>query len=986
MKFRIFFLIFAIPIVLLAGDLKDIFLNPPHEAKPRGYWIWPHGNFDYTSIQKELREFKEKGLGGVDIFDLGIRDNKNVIPAGPGFMSPEQVDGIAFTLAEAKSLGLKTGLIVSSSWNAGAAWTPPEQAMMNLVAWSDTVRGPVTYRKELPFPDIPAFFTKPYGKYKLHIPKDENGLPVYYEDVATFVFPLGTDGALQDVKQVEMIDGPDVSLDLPEGRWVVMRTVCTNFGQMLWVPSKNSNGLTMDHFSREATRTHFQTIIDRLEARCGPLANTALERLYLASYEANADVSWTPFMPEEFFKRNGYRIEPCLPALFGIIIKDKETTERFLYDFRKTVSDLFVENLYRTAREVCHKHGLKICSEAGGPGPPLHYVPTEDLKALGSVDVMRGEFWVERRSERLDEDGFNLLQVVKGIASAAHIYGHRIVEMEAFTSHINWQEGPSTFKPLADRAFCEGMNRVVYHTMSHNLPEAGLPGWSYGAGTHMSTNLTWWDMSGQLHAYIARCSALLQQGQFMADAVFYYGHEIPNFTKMKHIRPTLGFGYDYDDINTEVLLRADVRNGRLALPGGMSYAVLVLPDEDRMDLAVLKKIKYLLENGATIIGSRPKRVYGLARYREQEVELKMLADELWGQGDASELDKKIGAGRLVTGRPVREVLLDSGIGPDVEFFGGSYDSLDYIHRRTDHEDIYFIRNAKKTAVGIEARLRVHDVQPQLWDAVSGEIQPCGIFIREEQGVRLPLYLEPHGSVFVVCANDSAGPHIVGVHCDGKRLFPDSEMTEPVDMRATIQNDTLLFRTELPGRYELKLNDKRREAIVIKASDEMLIDGPWNVSFPHGWGAPAFQTFDSLYSWTESNEPGVRHFSGTATYRKTFHLPENPGDRLILDLGQVMEIARVYLNGHELGISSFVPHFFDVTDIARPGENYLVVNVANTWLNRLIADDLLPEQERLTHTNLTRGPTGATKWGEATPKPSGLLGPVRIISQQQIKIR
>jgi len=506
MTLRILLCILLMPLVGLASELEEIFRNPPHDAKPRGYWVWPHGNFDYAAIKHELQEFKAKGLGGVDIFDLGIADPKDVIPSGPAFMSPEQVNGIAFALAEAKKLELKIGLIVSSSWNAGAAWTPPEQAAMNLVASIDTVRGPIKYDKNLPFPALPDSFVKPYGTFPLHIPRDKNGLPQYYQDVATLVFPLSEAGILRSPEQVKRFEGPQVQIELPEGRWVMLRTICTNFGQMLW---------------KEAVRDHFETIIQRLETRCGPLANTALERLYLASYESNADIIWTPALPDEFFERNGYRVEPWLPALFGVTIQDKPTTERFLYDFRKTVSDIFVENLYRNARDICHQHGLKICSEAGGPGPPLHDVPTEDLKALGSLDIMRGEFWVDKK-DRLNPDGFEQLQIVKSIASAAHIYGHKIVEMESFTSHDNWRQSPATLKPFADRAFCEGMNRVVYHTMSHNLPEAGQPGWSFGAGTHINTNLTWWNLSDQFHAYLARCSALLQQGHFVADVCFYF--------------------------------------------------------------------------------------------------------------------------------------------------------------------------------------------------------------------------------------------------------------------------------------------------------------------------------------------------------------------------------------------------------------------------------------------------------------------------------
>jgi hypothetical protein len=967
--------------ITAANKFEEIFKTPPHDARPRGYWVWPHGNFDYSAIRNELKGFKEKGLGGVDIFDLGITDNKDVIPAGPAFMSPEQIDGIAFVLEEAKKLDLKIGLIVSSSWNAGASWTQPEHAAMNLVAAMDTVQGPVKYDKTLPFPALPDSFTKSYGVFALHVPKNEKGMPRFYFDVATLVFPVTKAGILANPAQVKMMDAPDVAIELQEGRWIILRAVCTNFGQMLWAPSDNSNGLTIDHFSKEAVHDHFMEIINRLEKRCGPLGDTVLERLYLASYESNAGIIWTPTFAEDFYAMNGYRIEPYLPALFGVIIKDKLTTERFLYDYRKTVSDLFVKNLYRNARRICHKHGLKICSEAGGPGAPLHDVPTEDLLALGLLDIMRGEFWVDKR-HRLKPDGFEELQIVKGIASAAHIYGHKIVEMEAFTSHDNWRQSPATLKPFADRAFCEGMNRVVYHTMSHNLPEAGLPGWSFGAGTHINTNLTWWDLSSAWHAYLTRCSALLQQGQFVAHACFYYGHEIPNFTQPKYIRPELGAGYDYDDINSEVLLTAEVENGRLRLPGGMSYPVLVLPEDKRMDLAVIKKIKELLLAGAVIIGSKPQRVYGLANFQEQELELNEIANELWGQKKPSNLDKKIGRGRLVIGKSTRQILENMGIGPDVGFLNAPSDTaMDFIHRRTARDDIYFIRNTTRNPIMAEVRFRVFNKQPELWDAVTGDIKKCGLYLQEKNGIRLPVHLDTRGSMFVLFREKTEGMHATGLKKDGRQLFPDrkNSLTEPFEVIQKKQR--LIFQAAEPGTYEIVLSNGQQEQIHSNRPTEIAINGPWDVRFPYGWEAKTEQTFDKLISWTESDDAGIRAFSGTATYCKEFYITaygEKNNQQVFLDLGSLYEIAQVYLNGHDVGISSFAPHRFDVTGILRSGANHLVVKVANTWLNRLIEDDKREEAERLTHTNLTRGPTGMTYWREAKPKASGLLGPVRLL--------
>jgi len=402
-----------------------------------------------------------------------------------------------------------------------------------LLFWKDTIDGPINIDK-IGFPEIPTTFKKPYGSYELFPEFNDDGFPNYYQDVSLIAYPLSPNGQIKDLSQIiyynsEEIKGNVVALDLPAGRWVLLRAVVTPLGQKMWMRSDQSNGYIMNHYAKNVTKRHFEYIIDKLEERMGDMGESALERLYLASFEAEDYVIWSPELRNEFYKQHGYRIDPYIPAFAGQIIIDTETTDRFLHDYRSTVSEMFVNNHYRQASSICRAHGLLLASESGGPGPPLHYVPTEDLKALGSVDIMRGEFW-NREPNYFDENGNDLVQVVKNVASAAHIYGHKIVEMEAFTSHgKHWQERPIELKKLADRAFCEGMTRVIYHTMTHSPKEAGYPGWSYSAGTHISPKMSWWKLSKPFHAYLARASAMLQQGHFVADVAYYYGEQIPNF-------------------------------------------------------------------------------------------------------------------------------------------------------------------------------------------------------------------------------------------------------------------------------------------------------------------------------------------------------------------------------------------------------------------------------------------------------------------------
>jgi len=340
--------------------------------------------------------------------------------------------------------------------------------------------------------------------------------------------------------------------------------------------------------------------------------------MYVCSYELSGS-TWTPGFLAEFESRRGYDMTRYLPVLAGFVVENRQTTDRFDYDYRKTLGDLLVDAFYATATELSNQHGLQLCAEAGGPGPPLHQVPVSALDALGAVDIPRGEFWK-------DHD----VWVVKETACASHIYGKRVVDMEAFTSWRHWQDGPFELKPIADRAFCDGTNHMTFHTSAHNPSATDRPGWVYHAGTHVGPSIAWWPMAGPWIDYLSRCSYLLQEGLFVADVCYYYGDQGFNFVPPKHIDPSLGYGYDYDVTNAEVILtRMAVKDGRLTLPDGMSYELLVLPDREDIDPQILARIEQLVHAGATVVGRKPTRSNGLEDYRRRDAEVREIVARLW---------------------------------------------------------------------------------------------------------------------------------------------------------------------------------------------------------------------------------------------------------------------------------------------------------------------------------------------------------------------
>ncbi|MHC4297830.1 MAG: glycosyl hydrolase [Planctomycetota bacterium] len=741
-------------------------------------------------------------------------------------------------------------------------------------------------------------------------------LPVTISDpskIVNLTGKLSEDGSLQ--------------WDVPAGQWDILRFVCANTGERLKVPSPQSDGLATDHLSRQATRDYIEYLTTRLKAKLGDLSSTALKQLYLPSYEPEPEI-WTPDFDAQFRKYKGYDIIPFLPALSGYVVKDQETTDRFMYDFRKALGELMIDAYYREASRAARDAGLGVEAEAGGPGTPLYQIPIDALKALGAIDEVRGEFWPWRPKR-------DVLWVIKETACAAHIYGKRRVHMESFTSMKHWENGPFDLKPSADRAFCEGMNHVVWHTASHQPPEAGQPGWVYHAGTHMGQNLIWWPKAKPFLDYLSSCSFMLQQGLFVADVCYYYGDQAFNFVPPRHVDPSLGPGYDYDVCNPEVILtRMDVKDGRISLPDGMGYELLVLPDRDDIDLAVLEKIGQLIRRGATVVGPRPLRSSGLHNYRRRDRQIAELAGRIWGDCDGKTITRnRYGKGQIIWGETLRSILQQRGFGADFSWeSAGDEVELDYIHRRSGSSEIYFVRNKQNRAIKVRAHFRVRDKKPERWDPASGRISSFDDYSRTEQGTEVELSLAPYGSTFVV------------------------------------------FRDEdTPGKTSVQSLDAKNRRTTSVA-------GPWQVLFPSGRGAPRSIEMDRLRSWTEHRNPGVRFYSGVARYKTEINISERMlrGDSpLILDLGDMWLLGEVFLNGRSLGILWKPPYEVDIKPFAKAGPNTLEIEVANTWANRLIGDAVQTGGKRYAKTNVTGSGTVRKQWKDMTPRRCGLFGPVTL---------
>ncbi|MFO7617800.1 MAG: glycosyl hydrolase [Bacteroidales bacterium] len=904
-----------------------LFADPPLEARPGVLWPWLNGYFDRNQLVYELEQMKAKGLRGPIIWDVGsLADPLKMIPVGPAFTGSESLEAIRLVLDEGERLGLEVGLFASSSWNAGGPWIGPEDASKAIISSELQISGPAQYRDTLP---------------------DPPGVGGHFSEISVFAVPVKSNQSIvgqDDILNIsELFDGKTLIWSVPEGEWRVIRFISNNTGQPLMCPSPNSSGPMIDHLSSAATEKHISHLIESI--RGDRTGFGALATLMLDSYEVDPANDWTPGFRDEFKKLAGYDPLNLLPALAEVVIENQEFTNRFLHDYHKAVGTIIVNNHFIKTRDILNKSGLKLLAEAGHGG----YARVEPLKGLGEADIAMGEFW--NGSE---------FWVTKEAASAVHIYGKTLVNAESFTGWRSWVDGPMHYKRLFDVALCEGLNQVTFHTFAHNPPEAGLPGFVYHAGEHFNVNTTWWEYSGPMLRYMSRASYLLQQGQFVGDLCLYIGDQAPNLVPPRRIDPNitnkydstqcghcekpkpvstagLGQGYDYDYVNEDVILnRMSVVNGRLSLPKELSYRVMVLPDKTTISPEVLKKPEKLIRAGAVVVGPKPLRSNSLINYPACDEEVRKLGEKIWGSCDGENVKSNpYGKGKVYYGLPLRAILKELGVEPDfqAEGFDNSDQHIDYIHRRTRDEDIYFVSNSALHREKFTARFRVSSQKvPYLWMADNGKIYPCEVLGADDQFTTIELDLPPCGSVFVV--------------------FSPAGSAFEAEPEALIRGN--LGRTVAT------------------------FDNPWTITFPEGRGAPGEIKMGALTDWTHLSDDGVKHFSGTATYRTTFAIPDSLAvlpNGLLLDLGEVKEVAVVRVNGVVTDTLWKQPYLTRITDLVKPGINSLEIDVTNLWHNRLVGDAGKVEAERTTRTNIQG------KYRKEMPLlSSGLIGPVSIVAE------
>lgn len=711
-----------------------------------------------------------------------------------------------------------------------------------------------------------------------------------------------------DISRYMSADGT-LNWKVPAGTWIIERTGMAPTNVTNSPAPPEGRGLEVDKMSKQHVAEHFNAFLGEILKRIPAEDRRSFKVTVEDSYETGGQ-NWTDDLIPEFKAAYHYDPVPYLPVLQGKVVGSEDKSDRFLWDLRRLIANDVSFKYVGGLREVSHQHGLTTWLENYG-----HWgYPGEFLQYGGQSDEVGGEFWSEGDLGDIEN---------RAASSSAHIYGKIKVSAESFTAGgAPFVRYPAMFKKRGDRFFTEGINNTLLHVYISQPQDTLPPGVTAFFGVEFNRLNTWFFDMDIVLQYMKRCNMMLQQGQYVADAAYFIGEDAPKMIGTTD--PPLPAGYSYDYINGDVIKqKLTVSNGKLVLPNGISYSLLVLPKLQTMRPELLAKIKQLVSEGAVVLGPEPSRSPGLAGYPLADKQVKAIAGELWGGIDGIKVKvHHYGNGMVLSGMSMQEAFDLLKVIPDARITKS--DSILFIHRRLDDGAVYFVSNQRSVPVSIDAAFRVTGKSPQLWNAIDGSVRDMSAYADNGTTTTVPLQLAPLESAFIVFRKNGGKGNIT------RSNYPSTKQT--ID-----------------------------------------ISRPWTVNFDSKMRGPANPVvFNTLMDWSKSTNDSIKYYSGTAWYHNTFTVHQiSPGARYVIDLGPAHAIEKVWVNGVEAGGAWTPPYQVDITKTIKPGVNKLEIKVVNTWLNRLIGDSKLPADQRKTNA-VVFGPGP-----DSGLQTSGLIGPVVV---------
>lgn len=713
-----------------------------------------------------------------------------------------------------------------------------------------------------------------------------------------------------DISENMTTDGT-LNWDVPEGDWIILRMGMTPTGTKNSPASPEATGYEVDKMSKKHVALHFDGHMGEILRRIPEADRKCFKVVVQDSYEQGGQ-NFTDGFIEEFENVYGYDPLPYLPVYQGMVVNSQQASDRFLWDMRRLVANKIAYDYVGGLRDISHEHGLTTWLENYG-----HWgFPGEFLMYGGQSDEIGGEFWSEGTLGDIEN---------RAATSSGHIYGKTKIWAESNTSGGKaFSRYPASIKHRGDRFFAEGINATLLHVYIHQPYEDKNPGVNAGFGNPFNRKNTWFSQMDVYTQYLKRTNYMLQQGLNIADVAYFIGEDTPKMTGVTD--PALPLGYQFDYMNAEVIERdMTVENGLITLPHGTQYKIMVLPKLETMRPELLAKIKQLVTDGAVILGPAPNRSPSLQNQPEADNQIKTMAAELWGDVDGVNVkSRKFGKGMVINGMDMKEALALINCVPDCKL--PEDNSIHYGHRTLGSQEIYFLTNQTGETQVIAPEFRVTGKQPELWEATTGYMRDLPAYSQKENVTAVPLKLAPYESVFVVFRKAAIKSSIIKLEAN----YPKSELISD-------------FKT------------------------------PWSVNFDASERGPdKAVVFETLTDWTKSDDDRIKYYSGTAFYNNTFQIDKLlENEKITIDLAELTAMAKVTVNGTYAGGVWTAPYRLDISKLVKEGENELKIEIVNTWVNRIIGDMQLPEEERKTWA--PHLPYNA----ESSLQPSGLFGPVLI---------
>jgi len=967
-----------------SDELESRFLNPPDSAKPYVWWHWMGPNFSKSGITKDLEAMKAAGIGGATIFNISSAVQESHAPTENNpwpwqtYRSPAYWEALRFAAAEASRLGLEIGLHNTVGYaTTGGPWIDEERCMQHLV-WSDTlVTGGSTLSLELKKP-----------KFKQEPDWGQTGRAIsFYKDIAVLAVPADKkEISSDDIIQISSNHDLDRGLkwNAPPGKWKVYRMGhATTGAEPHPVPDELiGKVLEADKMSAEQSAWHWKNVIEPVKAHLGEHIGKSFRHMLIDSYEAGSQ-NWTPGFREEFIKRKGYDPVPWLvsfsPAVTGgkpskdrRVVGNSERTARFDWDYRDVINQLFFDNGWKIATEMLHAANLDLQFEP-------YTGPFNTAQGAALADIPMAEFWTSGKG------GVN-----PAVVAAARAAGKTVVGAEAYTGRpevSQYTEDPAFLKPSTDMAFSQGINRMILHHWVHQpfddkyQPGMGMGWW----GTHFTRHQTWFEPGKAFFTYLARCQAMLQYGSPPA-----------------HYLSVGKLDSDSDLISVSDFLADDiqVKHGQVLLPSGRSYAFVMFPEGERMLPEVAQKIKSLVAAGAVVVSAKPVSSPSLKDFPDCDTQVKQIAKKVWGDTPSNQYGK----GFVFTQR--KEAIAKTRITPDFQVEKAvNPNDVRIAHRQSSDTDVFFVANLSDTPQRMEVSFRISGKQPELWQAEDGRIGNAPVWSEKNGRTSVHLGLNGNQSVFVVFRSKaSKTDHPVSVTVSD----PDANWSTAFNSR-----ENPVLRSSGIVSAEVVYASGKKKTVTSKTIGPEEIKGPWKVTFTPKLDQSFEMDFPELIDFSKHSSTAVNYFAGTAIYQKQIAVEAKAlggNQRILLDLGELNDIAEVRVNGKSAGVLWYPPYATDITTLLQPGRNVLEILVTINWANRLIGDEQEPADfewgkdrgEKMGRAMLaypdwfvkdqprpSQGRKTFSVWNyyrqDSPLKPAGLLGPVRLVTELEVEL-